>query len=448
MFKSIKPILTLSITLALAACGGDEEVEFAGGDEACGVSDANQQLFDYMKDWYFWEKDLPTDFDPTSQPDMYETLRSLRVSDDRFSFMMTAEEYADYQASVFFGYGFSHQATANNDGLRIRYVFDAGSAAQNGLRRGDVITEVNGESITDILTKVANGTTTLSAVFGPNEDGHTIDVKFEKPDGSEVVAQFSKGSISANTVMAKQVKNITVGEQEKKVGYLVFDSFDDKSEAELNQAFDMFAAESVDEMVLDLRYNSGGLIRVAKQLSTQIAGDTVDGQVFVQYVHNEKQSGSNGTSYFELGAGIEQLNLDRVVVLTSEFSCSASELVVNALDPFIDVVTVGGQTCGKPIGMYPQEICEHVVFAINFQTQNAAGYGDYFEGLPVDCNVSEQITGDWGVDSDPMLQEGLNYLTTGQCSTGVSSSNFTRNGKQAKTKLDYRQSPNRLKDVM
>jgi C-terminal processing protease CtpA/Prc len=447
MFKSFRSTLPLLISLSLAGCGDDGMVQFDEDALQCGTTDANEQLFDYMQEWYFWDDQLPDSFDGSSQPDMYETLDFLRVAQDRFSFMMTAEEYDDYQASIFFGYGFSHQSTEDSDGLLIRYVFDEGSAAQNGLRRGDVITEVNGVTVQSILADVANGTTTLSDVFGPNEDGYTIDIKFRKPDGSIVTTQFSKGSISANTVMAEQVKTITVNEQEQKVGYLVFDSFDNKSEQELNEAFDQFAAEDIDQMVLDLRYNSGGLIRVAKQLSTQIAGDAVEGEVFVQYVHNEQQSGQNTTSYFSLGAGIEKLNLDKVVVLTSAYSCSASELVINALTPFIEVVTIGGQTCGKPVGMYPTEICDHVVFAINFQTQNAAGFGDYFDGLEVDCNIEETITGDWGVETDPMLAEGLHYLVNGQCSD-MSANSVKHRGKANAPKLDYRQSPYQLKNML
>lgn len=446
----IKSLFVGLVAISLTGClKTDDDVTYG----QCSAPDANNRLYDFLDDEYFWYDDLAQSFNPEKHTDIKEALASLRVAQDRFSFAMTTAEYDDYQKSVFFGYGFSHTATENNDGLKIRYVFEEGSAAQNGLRRGDVIIGVDGVDMATILSQVSAGTTTLTTVFGPNEEGHTIDVEILKPDGSTIDTQFSKGSITANTVMATQVKDVTIAGEAKKVGYLVFDSFDSRSEQELNVAFDEFAAQNIDEMILDVRYNGGGLIRVAKQLSTQIAGDEVENEVFVKYVHNDKQSSRDQTSYFSLGAGFEKMNLDRVVVLTTGGSCSASELVINALDPFVEVVIVGENTCGKPVGMYPEEICDHVVFAINFQTQNAAGFGDYFDGLSVDCPVNDVVTGDWGVESDPLLAEGLHYLVNDSCSASAVGSPHSRNGAaQAKFKpsapVDFSEGPIKAKNLL
>ena len=465
MINFFKTTISIALTLSLSGCFLDSKSDEDSGvapvgptgsgsvGGQCSATEANDSLFSYLQDWYYWESELPGDFDGASQPDIYSAMDALRVEQDRFSFILTDEEYADYQASVFFGYGFSQIRNDGNDGLSIRYVFDEGSAAQGGLRRGDTITAVDGKSIATILAEVDAGTNTLGDVFGPNEEGHTIAVTFEKPDGTEMSADFSKGRITANTVMATQIKNISVDGVDQKVGYLVFDSFDDRSEQELNESFNYFAQENIDEMILDLRYNGGGLIRVAGQLSTQIAGAAVEGEVFVDYKHNDKQQGQNRTSYFSLGAGIEKMDLDKVVVLTSRGSCSASELVINALEPFINVVTVGDNTCGKPVGMYPTDVCDYVVFAINFETVNAEGTGGYFDGLEVDCPVTESITGDWGVDTDPLLVEGLSYLTTGRCSNDAGAVGYAIDGAAAIKKhvpgphLDYRKGPWAAKNV-
>lgn len=437
-------VLSLLLSGCLLDDGDDEQVSF----EQCSAPDANQQLYDYLQEWYFWEQDLATVFDPTLDAGVEEAMASLRVAQDRFSFVMSQQEYEDYQASVFFGYGFSYYINDARDGLVIRYTYDQGSAGQVGLRRGDTITAVGGQTIADILSA---GNSQLSSAFGPNENGYTTSVTFTKPDGSEVQTEMTKSSFVANTVLASQVKTINDGTGEKKAGYLVFDSFDNVSEQELNTAFDDFANQNIDELVLDLRYNSGGLIRVARQLSTQIAGDAVQGQIFTQYVHNENKTSENSTVNFSLGAGVEQLNLDQVVVLTTGSSCSASELVINALSPFVNVVTIGSNTCGKPVGMYPMAICDDVVFAINFQTQNAAGFGDYFDGLPVDCAVADEATGDWGVTSDPLLSEGLHYLENGQCSgaSGMSrSKNATSTIKVNSQVPDFTQGPWKAKQVL
>lgn len=407
----------------------------------------NELLYQYIQDWYLWEADLPTDFNPNSYSDIYQTLEALRDSRDRFSFIQTAEEYQDFRASIFFGYGFSAIWNENDTGLLVRMVLEEGSAAQNGLRRGDTITEVNDESVSSISARIGSGETTFSEVLGPNEDGYTIDVKYQKPDGEVIATQFSKSSIEANTVLHSETKSLA--NSQDTVGYLVFDSFDSKSAQELNTVFDQFVIDDVEHLILDLRYNTGGLVRIANQLSTQIAGEEVTNRIFTRYVHNDKQASQNRTVRFSIGAGIERLNLEQVVVLTTDLTCSASELVINSLTPFIDVQVIGTRTCGKPTGFYPEPIGDYVVFATNFTGANADGFGEYYDGLSVDCEVQDQITGDWGVNSDPLLLEGLNYLQTGQC--GQSSESKTTisilSDCHRRFQADFRQGPIKAKNL-
>ncbi len=434
--KLFSKVLLLSVTaLALSACSSSNTEETPAEQD-------NLDLFTYLQSDYFWNDTLPSEINTAAWPTMPDAMAALKAPQDRFSFVMTNEEYADYVASVFFGYGFSHQVNANRDGLLIRYVFDKGSAYEKGLRRGDVITEVAGTSIATALAQ----NTELSELFGPNQDGYTVDVTFYRPgagNGVETKTQFTKSSIVANTVMAAQVKDITIGSDPVKLGYLVFDSFKESSEQELKDAFAMFDEQKVEELILDLRYNSGGRISIAQQLSQQIAGRNVENEVFVKYVHNELQSSRNNTSYFNAGS-YKPLNLNRVVVLTSASTCSASELVINALNPFIEVIVIGDETCGKPIGMYPTEINDWTVFAINFQTQNAVGFGDYFDGLPVDCAVQETIPGDWGDESEALLAEGIYYLKNDRCSAQASATGKSLVKKQ---KVDFSKGPVKLRNA-
>ena len=431
MINLVKTFLVSIPLLMLSGCSSD--------DLTASEQD-NQDLYTYLKSDYFWNDELPSSINLSSWDTMPDAMFGLRAPDDRFSFVLTNEEYADYVASVFFGFGFSHQYDAERGGLLIRYVFEQGSAYQQGLRRGDVITNVAGTDITE--------SSDLSTLFGPNEQGVTVDVTFVTPDngnGLVTETQFTKSEIVANTVMATQVKNVTINDTVNKVGYLVFDSFKVSSEQELEDAFSELAEQNIDELILDLRYNSGGRISIAQQLSEQIAGQNVDNEIFVQYVHNELLTSNNRTTNFNAGNGRDNLNLDRLFVLTSASTCSASELVINALVPFIDVVVIGDKTCGKPIGMYPEEINDWTVFAINFQTQNAAGFGDYFDGLPVDCAVEETIPGDWGTESEALLSEAIHYLQNGQCSS-VGTAGFKRFlGKQ---KVDFSQGPIKLRKAL
>ncbi|GHB68146.1 peptidase S41 [Psychrosphaera saromensis] len=438
--KAYQHLLMIFSTLVLSSCSDDSDSQASQFDNLftssnCSVSGANDQLFSLLQEKYFWNEGLPKSIDSNAYDSLSDALYELRDEKDRFSFVLTYEEYEDYANSVFFGYGFGHEITQGNDGLRIKYVFEEGSAAQNGLQRGDIITKVGDDLVSDLVAQVIAGTTTFSDIFGPNEDGYSVEVTFVKPDSTVVVADFSKGSIVANTVMASETKELTIDGESKNVAYMVFDSFKESSQTEINTAFTQFKTDNVDEMILDLRYNGGGLISVANQLSSQIGGYNVEDEIFLSYQFNENQSSKNESILFSLGQGIEQLNLDKLVVLTTESSCSASELVINALDPFLDVTIVGDTTCGKPIGMSPELVCDHVIYAINFQTMNAVGFGDYFDGLPATCSVADEVTGNWGDDNDPILAEGLNYLATGQCSASSASSKLLNQNKNQKSTI-------------
>ena len=111
MFSSKKLAAAILATGLLSACGGgSDSVEPVklddGGYAYCSAPDANEKLFAYMKNWYFWNGDLPTEFDPEAYADISSAIDSMRVAKDKFSFSMSTEEYDDYVNSVFFGYGF------------------------------------------------------------------------------------------------------------------------------------------------------------------------------------------------------------------------------------------------------------------------------------------------------------------------------------------------------
>ena len=425
-------VLMLAATcLVLSACGGSSGSNNSTQTNYCQRSDINSQVFCALQRDYLWYKDLPTSINTDSYNTPEALLNAVIAPQDRFSFIMTEQEYIDrYINATFFGYGFSSVRVDNNSALQIAYVYDNGSAAQNGLRRGDKITEIEGVSVATWLSRLDAGTVTSEDIYGPNEAGVMRSFVWTKPDTTQLSADFVKSEVTTNTVLHASVAI----DGDKRIGYLVFNSFIELSETELEQAFAEFAAQGVNELVLDLRYNGGGLIRVANQLSTQIAQSAVLNQVFIKYQYNDKNTAKNTTTRFSLGQGQTVLNLDRVFVLTTDGTCSASEMVINSLSPFVDVVQVGSRTCGKPVGMQPDLIGNYVLFAINFQTVNALDQGDYFDGLAPTCAATDTIVGDWGVNSDPLYAEARQYIASGQCSDVAVSSASVR-APEAKIKL-------------
>ncbi|MDV6315449.1 S41 family peptidase [Idiomarina sp. HP20-50] len=415
--KFEKSLLCIGVTLALSACGGSDSSSQGnsggtGNDyEFCSVEYQNEQFFEYMKEDYFWADQLQDSLDPEAFDDVYAVLEELRVPEDRYSYILTEEEYDQlFVTATYYGFGFSmEQVSASR--VKIRFVYDGSPAATAGMERADEILAIDGVPVSELL---ANGE--FNAALGPNEQGLSREITWEKPDGTEQTELLSKVEVETNTVMGAQTYQV----DSETVGYFALDSFINRTGDDLNTAFDLFATQGVDHLVIDVRYNGGGLIRYANQISTQTAGTNVQGKTFLQYRFNEQNSELNETLPFSLVDGVEQLNLDRVFILTTGSSCSSSEIIINSLKPHIEVVTVGQPTCGKPVGQQPEELCDKVTFAINFETVNSEGEGKYYDGLAPDCSVEDQLVADWGSSEDPLTAAANTYISTGSCPAAAS----------------------------
>ncbi|MGX5914423.1 S41 family peptidase [Aliidiomarina sp. Khilg15.8] len=405
-----RSVLATLVALSVTGClGGGSSGDGSGQVAQCSVIDQNQRLISNLREDYLWNDELPASIDPEAYPDMYQLLADVIPDRDRFSFILTQEQYDDiYVNAVFFGLGFGRRDNPEAGTLQIRYVYDDSPADRAGLTRGSAITRVGDRSVAAWFELISAGEATWDDAFGPNEEGVEVYLEWERPDGVVDDGYLLKEEVETNTVMAVE----RYQQNDRDVGYFVFDSFINRAAQDINDAFDQMIG--VDDLIIDLRYNSGGLIRIANQIASQISWSHVENETFVTYQFNDNYDDQR--LLFDLGAGIERLNLDRVFILTTQSSCSASELIINALDPFVEVVTVGSRTCGKPVGQQPTDICDKVIFAINFQTVNAVGFGDYFDGLAPTCSAVDTVTTDWGDPADPLLAEALQYTQTNSCS--------------------------------
>lgn len=429
----------LALSLVLIGCteSGSDEVEVIGGETGqCSIEKENKLLFEYLQDKYYWNTQLPSSVDYKGFSTSSELLAAVVAPQDRFSFISTKQDYEDnYVNATYYGFGLSSESTPDKQSLLVRYVFEDSPSDQALMQRGDKIVAIDNKSIADWLVEIEAGRATYDDMHGPDEAGIVRTYQWQQQDGTLRTQQLVKTSVKTNSVLHRQV----IESEQGKVGYLVLKEFIQPTEQELITAFRDFSAQSVQELVLDFRYNTGGLIQVANQLASQLAWNQVKDKTFAQYKYNSKNSGSNRTFEFNLGSASEPLNLTRVFILTSASTCSASEMMINALSPFVDVVTIGEQTCGKPYGMHFVQICDKVVTAVNFQTFNALGQGDFVDGLPVECQVTDSIDGNWGSATDPLLAEAMQYIQNNQCSVKValgnkmqndlSQSSFWRNGK-------------------
>lgn len=398
--------LVAAAVLVAPACGGSSSPSAPDATgTSCSTLGQVQTVRTTMREWYFWYSQMP-DPDPGSfgSPEQYLEAVRYRPLDTTFSYIaLKAESDAFFSESQFIGFGFRTTLVAADD-LRVVDVFADSPAARAGIDRGTQLLSVNGRSIADLV-----GSGQLSTIFGPSQVGVTVTVRFRDRAGAEHDATLTKQIVTIPTVAVEQVYRMGG----RTVGYLLFENFVTPSTNALTASFGRFAEAGVDELVLDMRYNGGGLISVAQHLGGLIGGAGTSGQVFVRFVHNDKQSARNSSLTFPQPANA--LGLSRLVVIATRSSASASELVINALRPFMPVTVVGDRTYGKPVGQYGFDFCDKTLFPVAFATRNASDQGDYFGGIPADCAAPDDISHAFGDPDEGSLAAALGYLARGRC---------------------------------
>lgn len=365
---------------------------------------ARDALYDLMNEWYFWYKDMPAvtlkDF-----KDPYELLNSTRNKTyDRWSFVA---DYASFMASMqgsFVGHGIRIGLDASNK-ARIVMIYKNSPMYQYKVRRGWIIKKINDVDLAPVL--IAQDAKKYNDLLGPSTAGRQNKFLFTTDRGNDTTITTTKASFTVNSVSFYDTLELKSG----RTGYLVFDEFIEPSSNELKTAFAFFKANNVKDLILDLRYNSGGILTVATELASFISGKAVT-EVLVKSTFNDKKAAQNASTYFTTVAS--PLNLTRLVVITTRETASASEVVINGLRPYLNVVTLGDTTNGKPTGMNVWTYSTRFVFApITFKLVNSADFGDFYSGFPPSKYVSDDITHDFGNRNEFCLREAIHYMETG-----------------------------------
>ena len=408
--------LLLAVLAFGAACNPDEE-------EIPTVSEEDRiklAVFEVMKDWYYWTNELPTSINPNDFATRQDLLDALRFRPlDRFTFFTTPQARANQIVGNVSGVHGIRIAFNQEERLFLASVTRTGPAGADGWQRGWEIIEVNGRTIPSLRNP--NGSFTID--LGPNEVGVTNTFKFRLPDGSETTRTIPKAAFIANSVAHEQVFEMGG----KRIGYWVYENFratagtTPSRSLEVEESFGRFQAANINELIIDLRYNRGGLVSVAEQILNYLAPTAANGQVMYTYRWNPNQfQRSTSTNFNKNGS----LNLNRVVFITSRSSASASELAINSLRPFMDVVIIGDNTFGKPVGSIGVSPFNRVLSAndielelITFSIANARGEADYFEGFEPNVFVGDDLARNWGDPNEWRLAAALSFVTDGAVNT-------------------------------
>ncbi|MCU4674846.1 S41 family peptidase [Catenovulum sp. 2E275] len=456
MHFTVKTSLCALSIAVLSACGGSSSSEStpskAEVQQKCTKQNLHSFWYDTLEFEYLWLDELAN---PTLNFSEYiETnhlLYDVLPARDRFSFALPTDQWNATISGESFGFGAEFGPVGNE--LIVYQVYKNSPAETAGLKRGDKIIKIADVDAPTIIAWLNTyNSEAIADLFGPDTKGYKVKFHWQTPTNSTKVVAIPKDEIDINTVAHYSVQNTNAG----KVAYLAFPTgFYLNSAKEIDEAFAYFKAEQPDQFILDLRDNGGGLLSVAARLSLYLAGDKLGKNTFLQITHNYRLASfdsvysadtmidpENGASYNTILQN--SLNLDKLIVLTNGYTASASESVINGLTPYLDIYQIGQRTYGKPVGFYANdgsydkrgekagfEVCNETLLALNFQTENANGFANYMNGLPVNCAVTNDYpTGDWSTLSDPAQITALNYAQNNSCISSAAKGIKTKNTLQ------------------
>jgi len=407
----------------VVGCGGSSGNQIAAAaaatDLPCSVAVQLQEVRDLMQEWYFFN-DEPAQQqkyaglnlnDFASAGALLGFLRYRPEQFDRgFSFITTTaadDQFFGEGQFIGFGFGSKFADPPFNADLRLTQVFPGSPAADAGFRRGQRILEINGRTIAEI-----NATEGLGAALGANTEGLARVFLVREPGGADFEATVAKTVVTIDPVPLTTVLDVAGA----KVGYVDLRTFISPASDALDQAFAEFEAQNVTALIIDVRYNGGGLVSTAELLADLIGGAIANDQVLSETRFNSAKSALNSIERFRQRPGSLTL-LQQIVFITTDSSASASELVINSLLPHTVVTLVGSTTFGKPVGQVGLGFCddELLLRPVSFETVNALEEGQYFSGLDPTCAVEDDLAFAVGDPMEASLAAAISYIENGSC---------------------------------
>ncbi len=406
-------ILAAAVLLACGGGGGGDASTLAASSgypgappASCSLGEQKAWLRDYMNDQYLWyDKQGVANEAATDTAKYLDSL--LYKPKDRYSYTQATAQFTQFFAEgTRTGYGYSLGYTDTTQTvLKVRLVEPLSPVGKAGLLRGDTIVSIDGFN----TAQIAAGQLAAVSTAG-------VTRSFVVKNDAQVQRTLTVASeVFALSPVIKS--NILTAANGSKLGYLMYQEFISTGASAMGAAFDTFRQAGVTDLILDLRYNGGGSTLQARNLASMAGGSALNGKVFADYRYSAKQSAQNFSQAFS-STGLPAApvdTIDRIVVIMSGSTASASELVINALKPFKQVVTIGSTSFGKPYAFVPREACGTTYSAANIEIANAAGFSDYSAGFTPTCAVADDLTRQFGDPAEQRIAAALGYLNTGVC---------------------------------
>jgi len=355
-------------------------------------------LYEVMKDVYLWYDTIPQ-VNPDDYPSLQALLDAITAKPlDRWTSVMGTEDYYRlYDRAEYIGHGFG-MVNDPEGNLWVGFVYDGTSAGMQGVERGWEVLSINGVTPSPEVN--------LDTLLGHDEVGVENTFQFRNKQGGTTSLNLAKELVDINSVLYSDIIDV----DGVKAGYLVYQHFLFESTSELDAIFEEFQENNVKEVIVDLRYNPGGQVNVAQYLASLIAGQKAIKGTFVKYVYSDKQSYLNLSRPFQDLEHTLTTTPERVFFIATGRTASSSEALINGLSPYVNIFQVGDDSYGKPVGSISKIFTDSTLIPIMFELYNRWDEGEYYDGLPADSYLEENILIDFGDPDEILLKEVLNYI--------------------------------------
>jgi len=363
--------------------------------------------------------------------DLFESLIYQRETIDRFSFIVDdyialQQYFSGISNSNGMEYGLRYAPGSSYDIYGyVRYIHPNTDAEENNIQRGDVFNKINNTPLTIDNYSDLLSSDSYTVNFANYLDQNTSETSDDQIISNDINIELNKVSYEKNPIHISSI----IETQNQTVGYLMFNRFIGDYDDELISVFSNFKSNNISDLILDLRYNPGGSVNTSILLSSLITGQFTGEIISTEQWNDEIQAYYlNNDPEFLINRFVgnsNSLNLNRVFIITTQSSASASELVINCLDPYIDVIHIGTNTYGKyqaSVTLYDSESFTieganpnhtYALQPLVLKTLNSIGNTDYFNGLAPDI-IHEENTANLGVlgdENEPLLAIALQQIT-------------------------------------
>jgi carboxyl-terminal processing protease len=396
----------------------------------CSLRDRQLWAASELREWYLFPDTLPANLDPAGYGNVSDYVDALTAtaraqSKDRYFTYVTsiAEENAYYGSGSSAGFGFRLGFDAGARRVFVIEAFENAPALAAGLDRGIEILSVGpqGGSLSSVSSLVANGgPEAVMQALGPDVAGDARTMRVRAPDGGERTVTLTKTDFALQPVSPRYgVKIIEDGG--RRVGYINLRTFISTADQQLRDGFAQLRSAGITNIIVDFRYNGGGLVSTAELLGDLLGGNRQTSEVFSYTSYRPEKSANNRTTFFEPQP--QSVAPTRIAFIGTGGSASASELVINAMVPYLhaNAALIGTNTYGKPVGQIARdkESCDDRLRVVAFATQNAARQGAYYTGLaPVmeaTCQADDDISYPLGDAREASVRQALDYLAGRSC---------------------------------